>query len=255
MKRLLLLVTAVMLLSASPAFALFTNGGFETGDLTGWTIDYGRRNAGSTTVNWSLSGDGGDVTAGVWTASSTMAGQTTDIDPYNGTYMARLNDSAGGYHATKISQSDVISQADIDAGATVYVNWGAALVEPTNIAHAIDRPFFSIVLTAGGDVQTFWADSGSPGFVDIGNSPTGWSAGDIMYKSGTWSVDLSSYALNTAVTVEMFVVDCGLGGHGAYAFLDGIGTTYQPIIPAPGAILLGSIGVGLVGWLRRRRAL
>lgn len=45
-------------------------------------------------------------------------------------------------------------------------------------------------------------------------------------------------------------------GSGVSMFLDNIAVEVEvAVIPAPGAILLGSIGVGMVGWLRKQRML
>jgi hypothetical protein len=255
MKSFSLLLAGITILSASPAFASFTNGGFETGDLSGWTVTYGYNDGG--TIIWGPSANpSGNVVPGVWTASSTFPGQDPlfDLNPYNGLYSARINDLDGNFHATKISQTDTISQADVDGGAKMYVNWGALLAGP--LEHSADQqPFFGITVTAGTTViGTFSGDAlNQPGggWINVGNYN-----GTIWYNTGTYTVDLASYGAGTPVTVEMYVADCSLGLHGGMALLDGIGTIYEhPTVPAPGALLLGTMGAGLVNWLRRRRTL
>jgi hypothetical protein len=62
---------------------------------------------------------------------------------------------------------------------------------------------------------------------------------------------LNNYAANDAIVGFAVDPDC-------HFYNDGVTFTIQTETfhaPAPGAIMLGSVGIGLVGWLRRRRTL
>jgi hypothetical protein len=169
---------------------------------------------------------------------------------------AALNVWAGASWFTNLGQ---VADGGVDAGA-LQINDGhlgdirvAAweITTPTILAHAY-QPGTEAIFGPGGTI------AGDMHF-DVGHT---W-VDDPLDVSGDGDFDFYTVALHEL-------------GHSLGLDHSGVGTVMDPIyggarrtlqpddiagiqalygIPAPGAILLGGIGVGLVGWLRRRRTL
>jgi hypothetical protein len=166
-------------------------------------------------------------------------------------YTAEYNWSGGGNWTVSDGSVDLIGEGtswDLLPGNGLYLDMDGSTNDAGKIT-SID------ILLMPGDYRVFLDGAGNQR--GGGDDTILLEVAGLYSTIGTLSEDApftQGYGyFSVAVPTLTNIIIEGVGGDNVGLLVDNVGIESIGIIPTPGAVLLGSIGVGIVGWLRRRR--
>lgn len=232
----------------------FVNGGFESGDTTGWITGGGYRgsvyNADLTPAQLlpggSLNSDSGSR-GSVIDASyvDSRLGSLIGSTIYSGKYAYRAEDTSDGGYATAISQK-VSNYTE----SQIVFAWKAVL---ENGGHVEDESaMMKLTLTDDTTGQLLVSRTYNAGYTGSGVDSRFLNEGDLFYTP-QWQVEslsIDSSLAGHSFTVSLLAADCNPTAHTGYVYLDGFGAAPVPEPETYGMLLAG---LGLLGMMARRK--
>lgn len=238
-------------LAALSAQAGFTNGGFETGDFSGWTLQsytwvapYAIPTFPPTTeadLGLATAADNG-LSSVLTTGTDTNTGGALSY-PLYGSNAARLNNGGNNYRVSSIAQTATILGSDVDAvDGKVHVRFTIAPVLQNPGHPQEQQPYFFVEVrnvTKGTQLFHTFNFSGQVGvpWVTVGGYQyTDWQAIDIAPGAGALDV-------GDQVSIKIIAAGCGQSGHEGHVYVDSGPTgTFLPglLVAATGPATAGS---------------
>lgn len=219
------------LVTASPAPATVVNGGFETGNISGWTL-VGSGHATDSSV-------GVSPTVGSYQGYIETTGNFTALAPAVATSLGVSGPTIVGLGAGPPTNGTGLSQViTVNAGDTLTFDWNFLTDELNESATYDDFAFFTIGSSA------FLLASRNTSTYDVTSPPAGFDG-----QTG-WATQSYTFATGGSYQIGFGVFNVGDTGHNSALLIDNVSVP----VPEPSTLLLAGCGtIGLAVWCRRRR--